>query len=36
MGTGIDILALEDFILQKKDQPQWVETENWQEEFGLD
>jgi carbamoyltransferase len=36
MRTGIDVLALEDFILEKKDQPQWVETENWQEEFGLD
>ncbi len=36
MRTGIDVLALEDFILQKKDQPEWVETENWQEEFGLD
>ena len=36
MRTGIDILVLEDFILQKKDQPQWVETENWQDEFGLD
>lgn len=36
MRTGIDVLALEDFILQKKDQPAWVESENWQEEFGLD
>jgi carbamoyltransferase len=36
MRTGIDVLALEDFILQKQDQPEWVETENWQEEFGLD
>jgi carbamoyltransferase len=36
MRTGIDVLALEDFILEKKDQPQWEETENWQEEFGLD
>jgi carbamoyltransferase len=36
MRTGIDVLVLEDFILLKKDQPTWVETENWQEEFGLD
>jgi carbamoyltransferase len=36
MRTGIDVLALEDFILQKKDQPEWAETENWQDEFGLD
>ena len=36
MRTGIDVLALEDFILEKKDQPRWEETQNWQEEFGLD
>lgn len=36
MRTGIDVLALEDFILLKKEQPAWVESENWQEEFGLD
>jgi carbamoyltransferase len=36
MRTGMDILVLEDFVLEKKNQPKWVETENWQEEFGLD
>jgi carbamoyltransferase len=36
MRTGIDILVLEDFILEKKDQPVWDEKSNWQEEFGLD
>ena len=36
MRTGIDVLALGNFILEKKDQPTWAEPENWQEEFGLD
>jgi carbamoyltransferase len=36
MRTGIDVLALENFILEKKAQPEWQESEKWQEEFGLD
>jgi len=36
MRTGIDVLALGNFILEKKDQPAWIESENWQQEFGLD
>ena len=36
MRTGIDILALDDFVLEKSEQPGWVESENWQDEFGLD
>jgi len=36
MRTGMDILVLEDFVLEKKGQPEWVESENWQKEFGLD
>jgi len=36
MRTGIDILAIGNFIIKKADQPEWVESENWQEEFGLD
>jgi carbamoyltransferase len=36
MRTGIDVLALENFILEKRDQPEWEESENWQQEFGLD
>lgn len=36
MRTGIDILVLDDFVLEKKEQPEWVESANWQEEFGLD
>jgi len=36
MRTGIDILVLNDFVLEKTGQPEWVETDNWHEEFGLD
>jgi carbamoyltransferase len=36
MRTGIDILVLENFVIEKQGQPEWVESENWQEEFGLD
>jgi carbamoyltransferase len=36
MRTGIDILVLDNFVLHKKDQPEWKETQNWKEEFGLD
>ena len=36
MRTGIDILVLDNFVLQKKEQPEWKESTNWQEQFGLD
>jgi carbamoyltransferase len=36
MRTGIDILVLQDFVIEKPNQPIWEESENWQEEFGLD
>jgi carbamoyltransferase len=36
MRTGIDVLVLENSVLFKPEQPEWVETENWREEFGLD
>lgn len=36
MRTGIDILALENFVLEKKDQPVWEDSKNWQEVFGVD
>jgi carbamoyltransferase len=36
MRTGIDVLVLENFVLDKKKQPAWKEAENWQEQFGLD
>ncbi|MFT3769737.1 MAG: carbamoyltransferase [Minicystis sp.] len=36
MRTGIDVLVLEDFVLQKSEQPAWQESERWQDQFGLD
>ena len=36
MRTGIDILVLENFVLDKAMQPPWTEDTSWQEEFGLD
>jgi len=36
MRTGIDILVLDDFVLHKDKQPEWNESTNWKEEFGLD
>lgn len=36
MRTDMDILVLEDFILKKEDQPEWKETEDWQERYRLD
>lgn len=36
MRTEMDYLVVENFLLNKKDQPTWQETENWQEEFELD
>jgi len=36
MRTGIDILVLDNFVLHKSKQPEWKETSNWKEEFGLD
>jgi carbamoyltransferase len=36
MRTGIDVLAIGNFIIEKTNQPEWVESENWQDEFGLD
>jgi carbamoyltransferase len=36
MRTGIDILVLDDFVLEKSAQPAWKESARWQEEFGLD
>ncbi|MFN7983330.1 MAG: carbamoyltransferase C-terminal domain-containing protein [Vicinamibacterales bacterium] len=36
MRTGIDILVLENFVLDKAEQPKWKEDANWQAEFGLD
>ncbi len=36
MRTGIDMLVLENFVLDKRAQPAWAETEEWRGEFGLD
>ncbi|KOV67900.1 carbamoyltransferase [Streptomyces sp. MMG1121] len=36
MRTDIDVLVLGDFLLEKKDQPSWHETEDWREAIPLD
>ena len=36
MRTGIDILVIDNFVLDKKKQPEWKESTNWQDQFGLD
>ena len=36
MRTEMDYLVVENFLLDKRKQPEWNETENWQDEFELD
>ena len=36
MRTEMDYLVIENFLLDKRDQPEWLEKDNWQDEFGLD
>ncbi len=36
MRTGIDILVLDHFVLEKTEQPEWEEVTDWREEFTLD
>jgi carbamoyltransferase len=36
MRTEMDYLVLGDYLLAKKDQPEWTKTDNWKEEFVLD
>ncbi len=36
MRTGIDYLALGPFLLDKRGQPEWKDSEEWQHEFQLD
>ena len=36
MRTQIDYLVLGPFILDKREQPEWEELEDWREEFQLD
>jgi carbamoyltransferase len=36
MRTEMDYLVLENFVLDKKDQPEFAEKGDWRTEFGLD
>ena len=36
MRTEMDFLVVENFLLDKRQQPKWDEKENWQEEYELD
>lgn len=36
MRTEMDVLVIDDFLLYKKDQPDFKDSSNWQEEFELD
>lgn len=36
MRTEMDYLVLENFILAKKDQPEWDQDDSWKDEFELD
>jgi len=36
MRTEMDCLVIENFLMVKKDQPEWKETDAWQDEFELD
>jgi carbamoyltransferase len=36
MRTRIDLLVLGDFLLRKRDQPDWREERNWRDEIPLD
>jgi carbamoyltransferase len=36
MRTEMDFLVLENFVLDKRDQPQFVEASDWRKQFSLD
>ena len=36
MRTGIDLLVLDNFVLEKSEQSPWNETSDWQKQFVLD
>lgn len=36
MRTDMDVLVLENCILYKQEQPEWIENENWREKYVLD
>mgnify|MGYP001602254152 FL=1 len=36
MRTEMDYLVIENYIFNKKDQPEWKEGKKWKEEYTLD
>jgi carbamoyltransferase len=36
MRTQMDYLVLGSFLLDKRDQPEWVEKKDWREDYVLD
>lgn len=36
MRTEMDVLVIDDFIFYKEEQPEWLEKDNWKDEFALD
>lgn len=36
MRTEMDFLVIGNFVFDKKQQPEWMEKDNWKEEFTLD
>jgi carbamoyltransferase len=36
MRTEMDYLVVGDYLFDKKNQPKWEETVDWQKEYGLD
>ena len=36
MRTEMDYLVVGDFVFDKRQQPEWQDTDNWKEEFTLD
>ena len=36
MRTEMDVLVIEDYILYKNEQPEFVENRNWRDEYELD
>jgi carbamoyltransferase len=36
MRTEMDVLVIDDFVLYKKEQPEYQDKGNWKDEFELD
>jgi carbamoyltransferase len=36
MRTEMDLLAIENFILYKDEQPDFIDNQNWQQQYQLD